>query len=101
MPYISIQYHMADVDKIGGIPVLLKELLKAGLLHGDCLTVTGHTVANNLSTVPSLGELQNVLYHVDKPIAPAGRHIIILKVCLFYCCILCVCVDVILTCRVT
>ena len=72
---------MADVDKIGGIPVVLKELLKAGLLHGDCLTVTGHTVAENLSTVPSLGELQNVLYHVDKPLAPAGRHIIILKVC--------------------
>ena len=68
---------MADVDKIWGIPVLLKELLKAGLLHGDCLTVTGHTVADNLSTVPSLDELQNVLYHVDKPIAPAGRHIII------------------------
>ena len=72
---------MADVDKIGGIPVVLKELLKAGLLHGDCLTVTGHTVAENLSTVPSLSELQNVLYHVDKPLAPAGRHIIILKVC--------------------
>ena len=74
---------MADVDQIGGIPVVLKELLKAGLLHGDCMTVTGYTVAENLSSVPSLGELQNVLYHVDKPLAPAGRHIIILKVCLF------------------
>ena len=93
MPYISIQYHMADVDKNGSIPVLLKELLKAGLFHGDCtcLTVTGHTVADNLSTVPSLGELQNVLYHVDKPIAPAGRHIIILKVCLFCCYIIIMC----------
>ena len=79
---------MADVDKIGGIPVVLKELLKGGLLHGDCLTVTGHTVAENLSTVPSLGELQNVLYHMDKPLAPAGRHIIILKVftvCVYIC----------------
>ena len=72
---------MADLDKIGGIPVVLKELLKAGFLHGDCLTVTGCTIAENLSNVPSLGELQNVLYHVDKPLAPVGRHIIILKVC--------------------
>ena len=84
---------MADVDKIGGIPVALKELLTAGLLHGDCMTVTGYTVAENLSNVPSLGELQNVLYHVDKPWAPAGRHIIILKVCV-YLLILCICVCV-------
>ena len=54
---------MADVDKIGVIPVLSKELLKVGLFHGDCFTVTGHTatghtVTDNLSTVPPLGELQ-------------------------------------------
>lgn len=97
---------MADVDKIGGIPVVLKELLNAGLLHGDCLTVTGHTMVENLSTVPSLGELQNVLYHVDKPLAPAGRHIIILKVCqscsmLSACMCTCVCIGVTEFCRVT
>ena len=85
---------MADLDKIGGIPVVLKELLKAGFLHGDCLTVTGCTIAENLSNVPSLGELQNVLYHVDQPLAPVGRHIIILKVCsmLMFVYHLCVCV---------
>ena len=71
---------MADLDKIGGIPVVMKELLTAGLLHGDCLTVTGCTIAQNVSDVPSLSELQTVLCHVDKPMAPAGRHIIILKV---------------------
>ena len=85
---------MADVDKIGGIPVALKELLTAGLLHGDCMTVTGYTVAENLSNVPSLGELQNVLYHVDKPWAPAGRHIIILKVRVYLLILyICVCVG--------
>src|SRR3954453_13298098 len=43
------KYHMVDIDRIGGIPVLMKELLDAGLLHGDCLTVTGKTVAENLA----------------------------------------------------
>ena len=42
------KYHMADVDRIGGVPVVMRELLDAGLLHGDCLTVTGKTVAENL-----------------------------------------------------
>ena len=39
---------MSDLDAVGGVPVVLKELLDAGLLHGDCLTVTGKTVAENL-----------------------------------------------------
>src|SRR5271154_4402340 len=42
------RYHMADLDRIGGVPVVMAELLEAGLLHGDCLTVTGRTVAENL-----------------------------------------------------
>jgi len=42
------KYHMTDLDRIGGVPVVQKELLDAGLLHGDCLTVTGLTVAENL-----------------------------------------------------
>ena len=37
------KYHMADLDRIGGVPVVMRELLEAGLLHGDCLTVTGKT----------------------------------------------------------
>jgi len=71
---------MSDLDKIGGVPVVMKELLTVGLLHGDCLTVTGCTIAQNLSIIPSLSELRTVLCHVDKPMAPAGRHIIILRV---------------------
>ncbi|MBV9936438.1 MAG: dihydroxy-acid dehydratase, partial [Actinobacteria bacterium] len=43
------KYHMYDVDKIGGVPVVLRELLDAGLLHGDCMTVTGKTMAENLA----------------------------------------------------
>ena len=43
------RYHMSDIDRIGGVPVVMKELLDAGLLHGDCLTVTGRTMAENLA----------------------------------------------------
>ena len=42
---------MTDVDKVGGIPVILRALLDAGLLHGDCLTVTGKTMAENLKDI--------------------------------------------------
>ncbi len=45
------KYHMADVDEIGGVPVVMAHLLEAGLLHGDCLTVTGKTVAENLAAL--------------------------------------------------
>jgi dihydroxy-acid dehydratase len=44
-------YHMVDLDRIGGLPVVMKELLDAGLLHGDCLTVTGRTLAENLAAL--------------------------------------------------
>ena len=43
------KYYMTDLDRIGGVPVVMKELLDAGLLHGDCLTVTGKTMAENLA----------------------------------------------------
>jgi dihydroxy-acid dehydratase len=62
---------MADLDKIGGVPVVMKELLDAGLLHGDCLTVTGRTVAENLETV-SFPSGQDVVYRVASPINPEG-----------------------------
>jgi len=45
------KFHMVDVDRIGGVPVVLAELLEAGLLHGDCLTVTGKTMAENLAAL--------------------------------------------------
>ena len=43
------KYHMADLDRVGGVEVVLRELLDHGLLHGDCLTVTGKTMAENLA----------------------------------------------------
>jgi dihydroxy-acid dehydratase len=60
----------------------MKELLAHGLIHGDCLTVSGHTVAENLAAVPSLSDLgsQDMVFGVDKPFSSPGRHIIILKV---------------------
>ncbi|TFJ80814.1 hypothetical protein NSK_007991 [Nannochloropsis salina CCMP1776] len=94
-------YHMSDLDRWGGIPVLMKTLLLQGLLHGDCLTVTGTTLAENLHSVPSIEELapssppssppasrpastpsspptQAVLFPFASPLAPPGRHISIL-----------------------
>lgn len=74
------KYHMADLDVIGGLPVVMKELLNAGLLHGDCLTVTGKTVAENLETTSALSQLQQeVIFPLDRPLAVPGRHIIIVK----------------------
>jgi dihydroxy-acid dehydratase len=65
------KYVMADLDKIGGVPVVMKELLDAGLLHGDCLTVTGKTVAENLEG-ESFPVSQDLLYRVSAPINPEG-----------------------------
>src|SRR5438445_9828000 len=45
------KYHMTDLDRVGGVAVVMRELLDAGLLHGDCLTVSGRTVAENLATL--------------------------------------------------
>jgi len=76
------KYHMADLDAIGGLPVVMKELLDTGLLHGDCLTVTGKTVAENLRDTPRITDLNNqdVVFPLTNPLAPAGHHITILKV---------------------
>ena len=75
------QYHMADLHTAGGLPILMKELLDAGLLHGDCLTVTGKTVAENLSSVSKASDLtQDVVYPISKPLSPPGHHITIIKV---------------------
>lgn len=72
---------MESVDDIGGIPVVMRMLLEGGLLHGDCLTVTGKTVAQNLECVALPSAAQDVIFPLEKPYAPAMRHIIILKVC--------------------
>jgi dihydroxy-acid dehydratase len=63
------KYVMTDVDRVGGIPVVLRILLDAGYLHGDCLTVTGKTMAENLADInPPLAD-GDVLFPVDKPMS--------------------------------
>ena len=65
------KYVMLDVDRNGGIPVVMKRLLDAGLLHGECMTVTGKTIAENLTNVKT-GEPNDVVYSVEKPISKTG-----------------------------
>ncbi|CAB9503306.1 Dihydroxy-acid dehydratase [Seminavis robusta] len=72
------KYNVVDLHAIGGLPLVMKHLLDHGLLHGDCLTVTGKTVAENLKDVPSLPEDQDIIKPLTNPIAPPGRHILIL-----------------------
>nr|VFJ68192.1 MAG: dihydroxy-acid dehydratase [Candidatus Kentron sp. DK] len=83
VPYLadlkpSGRYVMEDLHKVGGTPAVMKYLLEKGLIHGDCLTVTGSTVAENLAGVPGLAEGQKVFYSLDKPLKSTG-HIQILK----------------------
>lgn len=65
------RYHMADLDRIGGVPVVLKILLDAGLLHGDALTVTRKTMAENLADVVVPAD-QDVVRRTDSPLADQG-----------------------------
>jgi len=69
----SGKYLMEDVHEVGGIPAVLKYLLKKGLLHGDCLTVTGKTIAENLLDVADLTEGQDVIKPIEKPIKISGH----------------------------
>ena len=66
------RYVMFDVDKIGGVPVIMKALLDAGLIHGDCLTVTGKTVAENLAAINPPDPDGKVLRAMDNPIHKTG-----------------------------
>ena len=70
---------MTDVDAEGGVPAVMKGLLSAGLLHGDCLTVTGKTIEENLADVAPCGQGQDVIFPLSNPLAPAGRHIRVLR----------------------
>lgn len=63
---------MSDVDHIGGVPVVMKALLDAGLLRGDCLTVTGHTMAENLAAITPPDPDGKVLRALANPIHPSG-----------------------------
>ncbi len=66
------RYVMNDVDRIGGVPVVMKALLDAGILHGDCLTVTGKTVAENLADIAPPDPDGKILRAMGDPIHPTG-----------------------------
>ena len=74
----SGKYLMEDLHDVGGIPAVLKYMLSKGMLHGDCLTVTGKTLAENLADAPGLRPGQNVLKRIEDPMKESG-HIRILK----------------------
>ncbi|MCH8079070.1 MAG: dihydroxy-acid dehydratase [Proteobacteria bacterium] len=74
----SGQYVMEDLHKVGGIPAVMKFLLGNNLINGDCLTVTGKTIAENLADVPGLSEGQDIIHTLDNPIKETG-HLRILK----------------------
>ena len=66
------KYVMFDLDKVGGVPLVMKRLLDAGLLHGDELSVTGKTIRENLQNIdPNLSE-NNIVRHIDNPISKTG-----------------------------
>jgi len=70
----SGKYLMQDLHDHGGVPAVMKYLLQKGLLHGDCLTVTGKTLAENLAGVPDLSfETQKIIYPLEQPIKPTGH----------------------------
>jgi dihydroxy-acid dehydratase len=70
----SGKYLMQDLHNHGGIPTVMKYLLEKGLLHGDCLTVTGKTIAENLKEVPTLDfKTQDIIYPLEKPIKATGH----------------------------
>jgi dihydroxy-acid dehydratase len=66
------KYHMSDLDRIGGVPVVMAELLDAGLLHGECITVSGMTVAENLAALDPPGPDGDVVRAVGDPIHAQG-----------------------------
>jgi dihydroxy-acid dehydratase len=75
----SGKYLAVDLHRAGGIPQVMKILLNAGLLHGDCMTITGKTVAENLADIPDMPRAdQDVIRTIDKPMYAQG-HLAILK----------------------
>jgi dihydroxy-acid dehydratase len=69
----SGKYVMEELYDVGGVPGVQRLLLKEGLLHGDCLTVTGRTLAENLAELPDLKAGQQIVCPVSKPIKPSGH----------------------------
>jgi dihydroxy-acid dehydratase len=82
-PYVadlkpSGKFVMEDLHQVGGTPGVLKKMLEEGMLHEDCMTVTGKTIAENLEALPSLDENQKIIVPFSKPIKSTG-HIAILE----------------------
>jgi dihydroxy-acid dehydratase len=66
------RYHMVDIDRVGGVPVVMAELLEAGLIHGDCVTVTGRTIAENLQAMDPPRPDGDVIHPLNDPIHAEG-----------------------------
>ncbi|MFM7536011.1 MAG: dihydroxy-acid dehydratase [Acidimicrobiales bacterium] len=71
------KFHMTDLDRIGGVPVVLKHLLDAGLLHGDCMTVTGRTMAENLAAIDPPAPDGVVVRPLSSPIHDEGGIVVL------------------------
>jgi dihydroxy-acid dehydratase len=69
----SGQYLMEDLHEAGGVPGVMKYLLEKGYLHGDCMTVTGKTIAENLAEIPGLKDGQKVIFPIETPVKPTGH----------------------------
>lgn len=69
----SGKYLMEDLHNIGGVPAVLKVMLQEGYLHGDCMTVTGKTLAENMESIPDIRDDKGLLYSFDQPIKPKGH----------------------------
>jgi dihydroxy-acid dehydratase len=69
----SGKYLMEDLHEVGGVPGVMKYLLKVGLLHGECLTVTGKTLSQNLSELPDLNDGQEVIFEIHKALKATGN----------------------------
>jgi dihydroxy-acid dehydratase len=68
----SGKYVMQDLNRIGGVPAVMKALLEAGLLHGDCITITGKTLEENLQDFPPLAVGQDIIHSLKDPLKPSG-----------------------------
>ena len=66
------KFHMSDLDKVGGVPMVLKHLLDHGMLNGDCMTVTGKTMAENLAEMDLPAPDGVVVHPIDAPIHSEG-----------------------------
>lgn len=69
----SGKYMMENLHHVGGVPAVLKYLLKNGLIHGDCMTVTGKTIAENLADLPDLNDGQEVIHDIQRALKPTGN----------------------------